>query len=251
MSQVLPAEGGLRRVIGDGESLPDGEVEGSARRAARALPQPRAPADVRRALGRLSPAGPDRDVRDLLEPRGDAGRLGVRARGSRLDLPGVPRVRDRAPARDAGLDRPLVVAGPSGRVVEPDGVQRRLDLRPDRDADPPCGRVRLGLRAQGRGSRRPRLLRRRRDLGGLVPRGCDFRRGHEGAGRPLLQQQPVGDLDSALGADRRRRRSPTRRSATGSRESASTAATSSPSTRRRARRSRGRARAKARPSSRR
>ncbi len=28
MSQVLPAEGGLRRVIGDGETLPDGEVEG-------------------------------------------------------------------------------------------------------------------------------------------------------------------------------------------------------------------------------
>ena len=28
MSQVLPAEGGLRRVIGDGEVVPDGEVEG-------------------------------------------------------------------------------------------------------------------------------------------------------------------------------------------------------------------------------
>jgi len=28
MSQVLPAEGGLRRVIGDGESFPDGDVEG-------------------------------------------------------------------------------------------------------------------------------------------------------------------------------------------------------------------------------
>jgi pyruvate dehydrogenase E1 component alpha subunit len=28
MSQVLPAEGGLRRVIGDGGSLPDGEVQG-------------------------------------------------------------------------------------------------------------------------------------------------------------------------------------------------------------------------------
>ena len=28
MSQVLPAEGGLRRVIGDGADLPDGEVEG-------------------------------------------------------------------------------------------------------------------------------------------------------------------------------------------------------------------------------
>ncbi|MGH3132396.1 MAG: thiamine pyrophosphate-dependent dehydrogenase E1 component subunit alpha [Gaiellaceae bacterium] len=30
MSQVLPAEGGLRRIIGDGEALPDGEVEGLA-----------------------------------------------------------------------------------------------------------------------------------------------------------------------------------------------------------------------------
>ena len=28
MSQVLPAEGGLRRVIGDGDALPDGEVDG-------------------------------------------------------------------------------------------------------------------------------------------------------------------------------------------------------------------------------
>ena len=28
MSRVLPAEGDLRRVIGDGEGIPDGEVEG-------------------------------------------------------------------------------------------------------------------------------------------------------------------------------------------------------------------------------
>src|SRR5215204_2551053 len=28
MAQVLPAEGGLRRIIGDGEAVPDGEVEG-------------------------------------------------------------------------------------------------------------------------------------------------------------------------------------------------------------------------------
>jgi len=28
MSRVLPAEGDLRRVIGDGETLPDGEVDG-------------------------------------------------------------------------------------------------------------------------------------------------------------------------------------------------------------------------------
>ena len=28
MAQVLPAERDLRRVIGDGEAIPDGEVEG-------------------------------------------------------------------------------------------------------------------------------------------------------------------------------------------------------------------------------
>ena len=28
MSSVLPAEGGLRRVIGDGAAIPDGEVDG-------------------------------------------------------------------------------------------------------------------------------------------------------------------------------------------------------------------------------
>ncbi len=28
MAEVVPAERGLRRVIGDGESIPDGEVEG-------------------------------------------------------------------------------------------------------------------------------------------------------------------------------------------------------------------------------
>ena len=82
-------------------------------------------------------------------------------------------------------------------------VQRRLDLRPDRDAGPARGRVRVGLRAQGRGPGRARLLRRRGDLGGRVPRGADLRRRDEGAGRPLLQQQPVGDLDAALRADGR------------------------------------------------
>ena len=59
-------------------------------RSPRAVSRPRPPADVRRALGRLPPAGPHRHLRDLLEPRGDAGGIGVRARGPRLDLPGVP-----------------------------------------------------------------------------------------------------------------------------------------------------------------
>ena len=44
-------------------------------------------------------------------------------------------------------------------------------------------------------------LRRRSDLRGRVPRRRDLRRRDEGAGGPLLQQQPVGDLDPALRAD--------------------------------------------------
>ena len=96
----MPAERDLRRVIGDGDAIPDGEVEGRRRAgAARALPLDGAAADVRRALGRLPPPGPDRHVRDLLGPRGDPGRRVPRARGRRLDLPELPRVGDRAPAR--------------------------------------------------------------------------------------------------------------------------------------------------------
>src|SRR4029450_4995190 len=96
-------------------------------RLLRALPQPRPAPHLRRALGRLPPPGPDRDLRDLLEPRSDAGRLRVRARGRRLDLPELPRVGDRAPARDARLDGALLVARAPGRLVEPGGLQRRRD----------------------------------------------------------------------------------------------------------------------------
>ncbi len=108
---------------------------------------------LRRALGRLPPAGPDRDVRDLLEPRGDAGRLRARPRGRGLDLPELPRVRDRAAARDARQHRPPLVARPSRRLVEPCGLPGRLDLRADRHAGPARGRPRLGREAEG--ERRP------------------------------------------------------------------------------------------------
>ena len=50
---------------------------------------------------------------------------------------------------------------------------------------------------------RDRVLRRRRDLRGRVPRGRELRRRDAGAARPPLQQQPVGDLDAALARRRR------------------------------------------------
>jgi Pyruvate/2-oxoglutarate dehydrogenase complex, dehydrogenase (E1) component, eukaryotic type, alpha subunit len=43
------------------------------------------------------------------------------------------------------------------------GVQRRVDLRADRDAGAARGRARVGEEAEGRVDRRARLLRRRRD----------------------------------------------------------------------------------------
>src|SRR5207244_13031530 len=99
------------------------------------------------------------DRRCLHEPRGVAGWSLSRALVRRLYLPELPRVGDRAAAWDAPGDGALVVARPSGRVVEPGGLQRRVDLRPDRDARPARGRARLGKEAEGRARLRGRVLR--------------------------------------------------------------------------------------------
>src|SRR5205814_6205602 len=154
---------------------------------ARALPVDGLAANLRRALGRLPSAGTDRDVRDLLEPRGDAGRLGLCARARGLDLPQLPRVGDWALAWDARLDRALLVAGPPRRLVEPARLQRRLDLRPDRNARAACRRPRVGQEAARGVVLRGRVLRRRRHLRGLVPRGRQLRGGDARAADSLLQ----------------------------------------------------------------
>ena len=114
-------------------------------------------------------------------------------------------------------DGALVVARTSRGLVEPGGLQRRVDLRSDRDARAARGRARLGEEAEGRARVCDRLLRRRRDLRGRVPRRRELRRRHRRAADPLLQQQRLGDLDSRRGADARARHLPTRLSATASR----------------------------------
>ena len=145
---MLPAEGGLRRIIGDGESRPDGEVEGLGPEQLLALYRDRSLADVRRAIRDLPPPGPHRHLRDLLESRGDAGRLGL-ALEAGLGLPELSRLGDRSPARHARVDRSLVVARPSGWLVESGGLQRRLDLRPHRDAIPHAVGFAWGSRLKG------------------------------------------------------------------------------------------------------
>ena len=151
MAQVLPAERDLRRVIGDGADVPDGEVEGLDEKDL---------LELYRSLVLLRTY----DERSVVYHR--QGRIGtyaifwnheamqagsaLRARRRGLDLPELPRVGDRAAARDAGLDGALVVAGPSRRLVEPRRLQRRVDLRPDRDARAARGRARLGEEAARR-----------------------------------------------------------------------------------------------------
>ena len=169
---------------------------------------------------------------------------------TRLDLPELPRVRDRASPRVAGVDDPQLVAGASCGLVGPAGLQRRVDLRADRDARAARGRLRLGLAPEGRGPGRRRVLRRRRDLRGGGARGRDLRRGHEGARRSSSATTTSGRSRRRCRSRPPRRAWPTKPSGTGCRASASTVATCSRSTTRHERPSSERARARGRRSSR-
>ena len=144
----------------------------------------------------------------------------------------------------AGCRRARCCTG--GGAIRPAGGTRpttaspRSACRSRRTSRTPPG-SRGAKKLKGELDRRDRVLRRRRDERGRVPRRRELRGGDAGAADPLLQQQPVGDLDAARRRRRMPRRSPTRPSATGCRACASTAATCSPCTRRRARRSSARA----------
>ena len=86
----------------------------------------------------------------------------------------------------------------------PGRLERRVDLGADRESRAARGRSRVGQEAARRERRRDGVLRRRRDERRRVPRRRQPRRRDERAGGVRLQQQPVGDLDAARGADARR-----------------------------------------------
>ena len=238
MAQVLPAERDLRRVIGDGDGVPDGEVEGLSEQDL---------LELHRWLVLLRTY----DERSVVYHR--QGRIGTYAiywnheamqAGSVYALERedwiFPSYRESAIGLLRGMPASTILSWWRGHPAgwwNPARLERRLDLRPDRDARAARGRARLGQEAARRAHLRDRVLRRRRHLRGRLPRGRQLRRGHARAARPLLQQQPVGDLDAASPRRRPPRRSRTRRSATASPACGSTAATCSRSTRRRARRS--------------
>ena len=219
MASTVPAERDLRRVIGDGEARSRRRGRGARRaRAARALPLARPPAHLRRALGRLPPPGPDRHLRDLLGPRGDAGRR--RSTRSTTSDWIFPSYRESAIGLLRGMPAATILSwwrGPPRRAggTRPTTTSRRSASRSRRTC-----RTRPGSPGASSCAARPRcrdrVLRRRRDLRGRVPRGRELRGRDAGAARPPLQQQPAGRSRRRSSAQTARaRRSPTRRSATG------------------------------------
>ena len=148
VTDTMPAERELRRVIGDGDAIPDGEVEGIGEQELLAL---------YRSMVLLRTY----DERSVVYHR--QGRIGTYAIfwGHEAIQAGAfhaldeddwifPSYRESAIGLLRGMPRgddPLLVARPSGRLVEPGRLQRRLDLRPDRDARAACGRAGLGRSA--------------------------------------------------------------------------------------------------------
>ena len=222
---MCPADSELRRVIGDGESVPDGEVAGLAE------------ADLLELYRRLVLLR-TYDERSVVYHR--QGRIGTYAifwnheamqAGSTYALDATTTGSSRATASRrsgccAGCRQrrcsPWWRGHPSGWWNPADYNVASICV-PIATHVPHAAGLAWGKKLRGERAGRDRLLRRRRDLRGRVPRGRELRRRDAGAARPLLQQQPVGDLDAARPRRRPRRRSPTRRSATGCRASASTA----------------------------
>ncbi len=131
------------------------------------------------------------------------------------------------------------------RSVRPARDPLRADLHPDRDPDRPRGRVRARPAARRQRRRDDRVLRRRRDQRGRLPRGCE-----PGRGTPRCRSFCSARTTAGRSAFRPRRRRRARSGAAprgmGSRACGSTGTTCSRCTRSRAKRSTARGTVKAR-----
>ena len=128
-----------------------------------------------------------------------------RAHRRRLDLP-VATARSRSALSAACRRRRSCTGGavtrPAGGAP-PTGTSGRSWCR-SRRISRMLPAWRGGSACEGSRRRCGRVLRRRRDERRRVPRRREPRRSDRCAGRVRLQQQPVGDLDAALGPDARR-----------------------------------------------
>ena len=148
MAQVLPAETGLRRVIGDGDTVPDGAVDGLADSDL---------LELYRQLVLLRTY----DERSVVYHR--QGRIGTYAiywgheamqvgAAYALDREDwiFPSYRESAIGLLRGLPAATILSwwrGHPAGLVGSAGVRRRVDLRADRDARAACGGLRVGQAA--------------------------------------------------------------------------------------------------------
>ena len=202
MASTMPAERDLRRVIGDGDAVPDGEVEGLAEHDL---------LELYRSMVLLRTY----DERSVVYHR--QGRIGTYAifwNHEAIQAGAVhalededwifPSYRESAIGLLRGMPVSTVLSWWRGH---PAGWWNPADYNvasicvPIATQVPHAAGLAWGKRLRGETRLRDRLLRRRRHLRGRVPRGRQLRRRDARAARPALQQQPVGDLDAALGAD--------------------------------------------------
>ena len=202
VAQVLPAERDLRRVIGDGADVPDGEVAGLDEQAL---------LDLYRSLILLRTY----DERSVVYHR--QGRIGTYAifwnheamqAGSVHALEDddwiFPSYRESAIGLLRGMPAATILSWWRGH---PSGWWNPADYNvasicvPIATQVPHAAGLAWGKKLRGEPTAAIVLLRRRRDVGGSVPRRRQLRSRDAGAARPLLQQQPVGDLHADQRAD--------------------------------------------------
>ena len=216
MAQVLPAERDLRRVIGDGEAVPDGEVDGLTDHDL---------VELYRALVLLRTY----DERSVVYHR--QGRIGTYAiywnheamqAGSVYALEDedwiFPSYRESAIGLLRGMPASTVLSWWRGH---PAGWWNPADYNvasicvPIGTHVPHAAGLAWGKKLRGEKAVAIAYFGDGATSEGAFHEGANFAGRDARAARPLLQQQRLGDLDAGRGPDAPRRRSRTRRSATG------------------------------------
>ena len=145
-----------------------------------------------------------RHLRDLLEPRGDAGRLGVRARGRATGSSRAIASRRSDCCAACRPRRSSVVARPPGRLVEPADYNLASICVPIATHVPHAAGLAWGKKLKGESACAIAYFGDGATSEGAFHEGANFAGVMRAPLDPLLQQQPVGDLDAALRADARR-----------------------------------------------
>ena len=190
-------------MIGDGASVP-------GRRGRRASPRPTSSSST----GDWCCCAPTTSARS--STTGRAGSAPTRSSGTtrrcrparpsrssdeRLDLPELPRVGDRAAARDAARDVLSWWRGHPAGWWNPADYNVASICVPIATHVPHAAGLAWGKKLRGENACAIVVFGDGATSEGAFHEGANFAARHAGAARPLLQQQPLGDLDAGRGAD--------------------------------------------------